>query len=668
MSDDAAAGAGGTGILFVDYGNVRGACAIGLGEIAAGHQAGARGCEIAGADDHRHASRLFAGIQNERVPVRRRRDQRQVVGRSGGFHAGHGPQAVERLLIVLPGLGIWLLAGAIETDRQSSNVAGAQSQVRTGQFQEGAAHAQRAGYQDDGQGRLQGEERAAHADRAGRGARVRSQRSADEHSGKHAEHQAAEHGERARKNEHPPIEDGVPLGRKKRRRLHRGGQAAGPVRHNHASRGGGQGEGDALRDQLLHQAGAAGAEGGANRQFRCAFGDAGEQKLRHAGAGDQQHEGPHRQQHQRGLARGTRQLLLEGDQAGAIGGIFSKRPGVLPLEFGLVHGGRAGQVGAGRQASERADALVRVGGPQPIAIEVSGRPDGGLAGIVETGRRHADDSQRRSADPYGGAENAGIAAEKLLPCAVADHGDHVRAGHVLIRGEPPAGLHFGPERGEKAGAGLGDVHADGLSAAHEVHLRGVVRRGVLPVSRLAAPAVKFGALGDFDGEAIEVRQLHQAVRFAERQSAQKQRIHHAEHAGGGAYGERQRSQRQRGGQGSPPVGAGGVAQVLDQLVQQFPWDGNRQVPEGVKPKGRPGRPACGVAVIVRELTLQRRFELLAEARRVESQEQPVEPSWIGHGAPHASSGIPRLPSASRTSFCRRTASACATLLPSAVMR
>ncbi len=73
--------------------------------------------------------------------------------------------------------------------------------------------------------------------------------------------------------------------------------AAGPRGENHAEGGAGEGEQETLAEQLAHDAGARGAEGGAHGEFLLAGGAAGEQEIGEVGAGDEQHESDGTEQH-----------------------------------------------------------------------------------------------------------------------------------------------------------------------------------------------------------------------------------------------------------------------------------------------------------------------------------------------------------------------------------
>src|SRR5471030_521991 len=163
MADNAGAGVCITDLFLIHYGNARATSTVAFGEIAAGHQACPGSLEISGSDVQRHAPNFLTGIENRLEGISRRGDERQIIGRSGGFHAGHGAQPVERPPVILRGLRIRLRASALEIDREGSHVARAQSQVCAGQFQEVAAHAHGTGYQNHSQGSLHGQQQAAHA-------------------------------------------------------------------------------------------------------------------------------------------------------------------------------------------------------------------------------------------------------------------------------------------------------------------------------------------------------------------------------------------------------------------------------------------------------------------------------------------------------------------------
>src|SRR5471030_2346889 len=98
--------------------------------------------------------------------------------------------------------------------------------------------------------------------------------------------------------------------------------------------------------------------------------------------------------------------------------------------------------------------------------------------------------------------------------------------------------------------------------------------------------------------------------------------------------------------------------------------GNRdgKVGHGADPEPGAGPGSLDLPVFVHELPLQGSAVFLAEAGRVEPEEPAVDAVRVRHVSPHAGSGNPRLSSASRTNCRSRTASACATRRPSAVIR
>ena len=59
----------------------------------------------------------------------------------------------------------------------------------------------------------------------------------------------------------------------------------------------------------------------------------------------------------------------------------------------------------------------------------------------------------------------GIAAEKLLPHGVADDGDRVAPGQIVIGGEGAAERRLAAQQGEEIGRNLGHLHMRRLKFA-----------------------------------------------------------------------------------------------------------------------------------------------------------------------------------------------------------
>ena len=75
---------------------------------------------------------------------------------------------------------------------------------------------------------------------------------------------------------------------------------------------------------------------------------------------------------------------------------------------------------------------------------------GGISKAVakERGRRDADHGERLAVQSYRASDNRGIAAELLLPRAIADHRDRRRAFAIVVGGNDPAGVRANAEHGE----------------------------------------------------------------------------------------------------------------------------------------------------------------------------------------------------------------------------
>ena len=298
-------------------------------------------------------------------------------------------------------------------------------------------------------------------------------------------------------------------------------------------------------------------------------------------------------------------------------------------------------------------------------VEDRGSPDHGGPGVIESWWCDPDDGHRSPVQMDDGSKGARVAAEELLPQPIADHRDAVLGLRVFALRKGAADLRFGAQDGEKAGGGFSHLDAARVLLSAEVHFLGTVDGGVGEIRGGGVPGMEGGSIGI--GKA-EGPQLDQALGIAERQAAQKHRVDHAEDAGGRADGQSQCEQCQSRRYRPFAVHPRAVGDILAQFAQELGGNRDREVRQRARPEPRASPAIREFAVLVPELALQRRLVLLAEARRVELQHQPVDGLGIRHRSPHAGSGNPRLSSASWTSCRSRAASACAARRPSGVMR
>ena len=121
----------------------------------------------------------------------------------------------------------------------------------------------------------------------------------------------------------------------------------------------------------------------------------------------------------------------------------------------------------------------------------------------------------------------------------------------------------------------------------------------------------------------EVPEHGEPVGLAERQRSQQHGVEHAEDAGGGADRDAEHGDDEERMRGSLPPEANRVTAVLADLARELHGHGQRKVPERADPESREGARSCDVDELIAELLLQRGVIVLAEAGRVELQEQAI---------------------------------------------
>ena len=225
--------------------------------------------------------------------------------------------------------------------------------------------------------------------------------------GRETEHRPRQHGDRQREEHHPPS-----MAISCRRGTLASPSAADTqqahVRQQQSDQAAGDGEHQALGQQLADDAPAAGAERGADGDFLLARERAGEEQVGDVGARDEEHEGHRRHEHQERQAHAPDRLLLQRQHA-------ERQPAVRRIEVWMLapqpHRQRV-ELGSRlrdrRARLERRDDVVvlavpdlrRVGGQRQrqhhlrIVDHAERRHD--LARERERRRQHADDS--RTAD------------------------------------------------------------------------------------------------------------------------------------------------------------------------------------------------------------------------------------------------------------------------------
>ena len=196
--------------------------------------------------------------------------------------------------------------------------------------------------------------------------------------------------------------------------------------------------------------------------------------------------------------------------------------------------------------------------------------------------------------------------------------DHAGLTRRILAGREPA-----PDCGaaakdrEKVPGRLRQPPAGGLVHAFEIDFETVVGGCVFEIRTLPAPVVEPVA------RRSEVLEHGEPVRLGERQRSQQHRVEHAEDAGVGADRDGEHGDGEERMRGPLPPEAKRVTAVLADLARELHGHGQREVPERAGPESRERARSCDFDELFTELLLQRGVIVLAEAGRVELQEQAI---------------------------------------------
>ena len=523
----------------------------------------AEGVEIAGGDHHRAGARQAGGIAAvERVagdlavvaimPERQR-------GREGdALHARQGAEpALDAAVELDPLLGLFI-AFLRHRKNAGEHARGFPARVLAEQAGEAAVHHAGAAEQHEGERDLGHDERMAHvmvAAAGGGAARLGLERAHDVGArgqpGRHdAEDDAGERRGGDGQQEHLRADRQLQLARPA------AGvadddvgleQAVDPQRDEQAEAAADRGKKDALDELLADEAGARGAERGADGEVAHRDGGAGELEIGQVGAGDQQHKSREAEQHPRDLAAFLvhdglvqRQRLVA--EAGVVLWEILFLDGGQRTEFGAdLLRGDAGFQAAGERKRPVGAAAALVGG------EGERTPESGVAPeetVFKRERHDTDDGVRVAVDAEHAADDRGIAAVAFLPETVGQQHDLILAGLRLLGGERAADLRLHAEGVEHVCVGEDAVEALGGLArlGHGGKIPGVGRqrqKGGRLVAQLAL--FDFGEIVVLPAARVAVER-DQALRLGEGRVAEEQRIDEAEHRGVHADAERQGDQ------------------------------------------------------------------------------------------------------------------------------
>ena len=443
-----------------------------------------------------------------------------------------------------------------------------------------------------------------------------------------------------------------------------------PRQHGHGHRGdgqaqraAGQGEEQALGEELADETLAAGSQGRPHGQLLPTRHGPREQQARQVGARDQQQAGGRAQQREGQHPRLDGQLVAQPvDRRAGLRvrvGIraLQLRGDHLHLGASLLERDVPGQPRHDVQVVVCAVREVRL--PEPFRR----RPHLGVAvREAEPGRHHAHHDVWRAVDQDLAAEHAGFAPEARLPNSMAQHHGGHRLGSVVLGTEDTSQLRPHAQQRKHLRGEVGVVHALRLAFATEIDRPeaegphrlerpahalpvAVVRRGQLRV-----PIARFG-----------FPEPHQAVRLRERQRAEQHVVGDREGGRGRAHPQRGHHDRGERETGRAAERASCVREVLAQDVEVRARGAHDDVDQGLDPERDRGHDPDGLAPALGMDGGHLAPVLGAERGRIEMEERAVE-------AHQAFPGAKPLARASRTSSVSRRASARATAVPNGVIR
>ena len=423
-----------------------------LGEIAAGDQADTHRVEVAGQRRFLVRDRVVGRIL-EPLPFEDVADviadvapQRPQVDAGCRLDARDCPQPRHDLPLHRADLIDRLVGGRRQRNLGGDDAVGLEAEVLAAQRVE-AGHQQRgADQQHERQGDLRRHEDVAQpaVDAAGTGPGVVTKRRAERHFTRLEERrqraeQAGADRQRRRDREGAPVDGDIVAARQF--------GAGDPRQRRHCQPGDADTEeaaGDRKRqdfaDELTRQPSSRGAEHDPRRDVAPAIDAAGQQQVRHVGAGDQQHRADRAQQQEQRLTRRAQQLGDErpDDRAERLRHLRPVLPGQR-LNRDVERGPRLFDRDARPQPAHRDH-------PEQIAIvqrllsdrALDRRPHLGIVGIGQPARHDADDGVRLVIEHHRPADDRRVAAVEPLPDAVPDDDDARRFEAMIVGAEGAA--------------------------------------------------------------------------------------------------------------------------------------------------------------------------------------------------------------------------------------
>ena len=352
-----------------------------------------------------------------------------------------------------------------------------------------------------------------------------------------------------------------------------------------AERAAGEGDEQALGNQLANKPSASGADREAERHLARANGRAARQQPGDVSAGHEQHPDRKRRQHrnQRRVRRILRDARLQLGFHEELLVLVRRRIGALEVDPDRRQLGlrlRLRDAGLEPSFHPQVSRVARLERARPLVVDHARRHHQRHEEIrahdrIHAGERlgrHADDRERHAVDPYAATQDACVRPEFLFPQRPAEHDDGVAAGDLIF---------VGPERAADCGF---DTHQrDQIAAGHHPQREPGCRRRIFRKpdgeirerreageARAAIANVRVVAVRRHQGAGVErLERRSRADRkdlagTRDRKRTQQQRIGEREDGGVRADADGQREHRDGGEARACRQHAEAVAEVLPQ--------------------------------------------------------------------------------------------------------
>ena len=346
-------------------------------------------------------------------------------------------------------------------------------------------------------------------------------------------------------------------------------------------------EKNAFGKQLRNYAAAAGAKSGANGNFTPANGGANEEQVGDVCARDEQNEADRAEQYEERKAGVADHCLLHGNRSEASFRVRFRREFFAEFFCGELHRCSGhGYRDAGLEACGGLEVKGLVGAVW-VGLERENDVDGKI-GMKRWGDDAGDDV-RIAIEFDGFADDGWVGAKMAAPQTVRNDRELGPVGAVFLGGEGTAHQHGHSEDGEIASGGAKTVELLGLIAAGKIHTRAAHLIGGDGVEHLSllTPGAESGNRGVVEVAVGGVlAELNEAARIGIGKRLEKNFVYDGEDGGVGTDAEGEREDGGDGEAGSAEEHAGGVAQVLDEIVNEGDSDQVKTLPSERGPAPR----------------------------------------------------------------------------------